>query len=1115
MNYLYSQDCIGNSVEGCSAGFFVPGRHSLLTYNRNVARLWTCNQGLVLVKEHILPESIRQVERYSLGDAHDGVIFLFDRAKITLAAFDVQKNEFRALSLKFFERAEFDIREEDVRMVRTITGIGMLQISKYWFSIFPLHPNTFGARAFKFSDIGGRVRNPVDFVFLENYSMPTVCLVYNSSPRRYTSVVNSDAVVFSIDLSAGRFHIVDEFAVPPRTSRVFCSGAVLLFVSPNTVLLRSTSSAYTLPLNAMSEAVGQEATGDVVLSDVNCFFIGMSCLVFNGNGDRFRLKIAMDIKRIINATIEFEGRESVVSCVGSVGEILFLGSLRDSSRLFRIRSCDRAAEKMEEPTEDEYARMFTADAARPEGSFSMQQLDEVAGVGVLNGMFMRTQSEAVCVSEGLHSSLCIVSSNMKLDVVKAVKIRRYLFCSRAFDLYLLSNLGESRVFRWDEGLQEAEGEHCRDGGTLLFAELGDRIVHVTQQCCMVLDRSLAAVFRNDLPVQIEDARVVGQTVVLRDVESRLTCFDASMGVVVSMSDVTCVADIGSMLFVLSGDRVTVFDLDKRVNLFCSDPVGGLPGCIRFSRDLGSGLMEGRARISEMCCYSTDRKLFLLLRTDVGMVVYESQDAPLDSEDAAELVFFKAHLSRCVVFHPNRQGRTFHRSRGVVFVKGVVHVFLVPTDRGLFLYKSQYSLNCLSAFGDQTVQLSKGYLALCDAPAQDGSAVFCSSHVVRMVPAKRIPKHIEHAGRYIAVASCEEAQKQDGECGSVSCRFHVDLYSAEYKHICSYALDENEYVFYVRHLVLDDKQGNNGKSPFLVLCTTFVEGEDRPARGRLHVLEIISVVPDLENPFMDCKLKVLGVEKTKGSIMQCEEIRGSIVLCLGTKIMVYRVDRSKGIVPVGFHDLHMFTSSISVAKNYIAAADIHKGLSFFYLQSRPVRLHLLSASEPLRNVTSLELLATDDELSMVCSDDSGGIHAYTYSPNNILSLEGTRLVKRTEIRTRLGRLFSCRVGFRHGSIAFCSRSNVLVQISGVEDSSYYRLLGVQETVAAHLGGVLGLNTKDHLDSDIHLPSLSLRTPIVLHVLNAFFWLDADTQDAVCAAAGMGREEVAGLIAACSA
>ncbi|AFN84029.1 pre-mRNA cleavage and polyadenylation [Encephalitozoon romaleae SJ-2008] len=1151
MNYLYSQESPWNGVEGCSAGFFVPGEPSFLTYNGNIVKLWKYNSGLVLVKEYMLLEKVCQVEKYRISPNEDGLVFLFHKAKVSLARFDPQKNEFKTISLKFFEKDEFDIRDEDIRSIKINGDLGMFQMNKRYFSVFPLFPGMFNAKVFKFADVDGKIKNPIDFTFLENYSIPTVCLVYNSLPRRYTVVKSYNAIVFSIDLSAGKFHVIDEFFVPPKTFKVACVGPVLVFMSHNSILIRSTSSSYSIPLNRMSEACeGRKVVNDIILSDVLFFSRGNTCLIFNGNGDRYRLVISMDIKRIIGAFIEFEGRDSVTSCIGYVNDLLFVGSVGDKTKVFEIKrlqvkpGVDAGSEKVDalkeylessenkdqdvQKQDEEYAKLFNEGSeSRAEESFVLHQVDEIANIGFLNGAAMKNENEAAFGVEGLEPCICVVSNTMPLEIVKSQKTKRYLHCWKALDFYILGRASETRVFGWPkEGFLEVDGEYSKDVDTLLFAELGNGIIQVTPTYCLLMGQDLRILNKVDFPSRALEGRVVcdGMFLAIKDMEKRLSFYDKEMNRIISISDVTCFGDVRNKIFILSEHILSVFDIHSRMSQFSPCSIEDLPDSIKLSPDtsVAMDLNEKKEEdgIIEMSMSLTGNKILMLLRLKGGyMVAYESLDLSglFDESFHQTITFFKIRLPRHVAFNLTAEAKAFYNLGSMVFIRAASSMFMVPDDKGHFLYKSRYTLNSATVNKNQLIQLSRGHLMVCKVPSvRDEQYVFGDGLVGRKIPILRIPKHIEYADRYMVVASCKDVEfssKDEKDCGIPvnTYRFYVDLYSERYEHISTYELDENEYIFDVKYLVLDDMQGNYGKSPFLLVCTTFIEGEDRPARGRLHVLEIISVVPSLESPFRDCKLKVLGIEKTKGSIVQCSEVRGKIALCLGTKIMIYKIDRSTGIIPIGFYDLHIFTSSISVMKNYILASDIYRGLSFFFFQSKPIRLHLISSSEPLKNVTSTELLTAGNELSMVCCDAKGTIHAYTYSPNNIISMDGAKLVKRSEMKTNLGRLSSSGIGFRKNSIMFYSKTNLLIYLVGMDDSYYLKLLKIQTSIMVHLKSVLGLNQRDYLNSDIHLHSLSLKSPIIMHILNLFSYFDLNTQKLISTSVKMSRREILDVLA----
>ncbi|KAM0675785.1 mRNA cleavage and polyadenylation factor subunit [Gurleya vavrai] len=130
-------------------------------------------------------------------------------------------------------------------------------------------------------------------------------------------------------------------------------------------------------------------------------------------------------------------------------------------------------------------------------------------------------------------------------------------------------------------------------------------------------------------------------------------------------------------------------------------------------------------------------------------------------------------------------------------------------------------------------------------------------------------------------------------------------------------------------------------------------------------------------------------------MSLSALRGNIAICQGTRVMVYKFDRLNGLTAIAFHDLHVISTSLATSKNLILVSDLLKGVSFFYFQNRPVKIHKLSMSEDIKNVNHVMLLTIKNELIMLVFDDRN-MHLYTYSPQNIYSKDGEFLIKRGEV-----------------------------------------------------------------------------------------------------------------------
>lgn len=237
-----------------------------------------------------------------------------------------------------------------------------------------------------------------------------------------------------------------------------------------------------------------------------------------------------------------------------------------------------------------------------------------------------------------------------------------------------------------------------------------------------------------------------------------------------------------------------------------------------------------------------------------------------------------------------------------------------------------------------------------------------------------------------------------EFGARSLRFYLELSTKNSELINEYEFLPDEYISATKMLELNDLQSAGGKDEFLAVCTSFVKSEDGLFKGRLLVFEVVSVNPEIDKPWTDKKLKIICIENCKGPVLDCCEIRGNIAACVGTKVLIFEVDRNEGINAIAFHDLQILATKIRSAKNFLLLADINRGLNFFFFQSKPAKIELLATSEPFE-CTDLDFIISKDILSFVAYGDNR-IRIFTYSPNHEMSQNGMTLVKQCEFYSSL-------------------------------------------------------------------------------------------------------------------
>ncbi|EPR79664.1 Cleavage and polyadenylation specificity factor, partial [Spraguea lophii 42_110] len=244
-------------------------------------------------------------------------------------------------------------------------------------------------------------------------------------------------------------------------------------------------------------------------------------------------------------------------------------------------------------------------------------------------------------------------------------------------------------------------------------------------------------------------------------------------------------------------------------------------------------------------------------------------------------------------------------------------------------------------------------------------------------------------------------------------FYLEIYTLEFVFVSEFKFLDFEVICDIKKMMLSNKMETK---EYIVVCTSLSKGEDRYTRGRILIFDLVDIVQyDQEdvkeesknnkmsksrlnhNKRNTKKLKLISEEITKGAVTCCSELRGKICLSIGTKIMVYELDVD-GLNGIAFHDLSIFTSSVSTIKNYIIASDIIRGITFFYYQTKPVKLHPLSSSEYLNNIIFTEYMVDEPKLALAGISYNGDIIFYEYLPFNLRSNEGSILMKKVEIKS---------------------------------------------------------------------------------------------------------------------
>lgn len=218
-------------------------------------------------------------------------------------------------------------------------------------------------------------------------------------------------------------------------------------------------------------------------------------------------------------------------------------------------------------------------------------------------------------------------------------------------------------------------------------------------------------------------------------------------------------------------------------------------------------------------------------------------------------------------------------------------------------------------------------------------------------------------------------------------------------IDEFTLTEDEYALCLNSVTLETKQTASGRQPFLVLGTSTCRGEDRPARGRLLVFDVISVVPEEGRIESDRKLKLLVDEEVKGPVTAISHINGSLLVAVGPKVIIYSFEDNESLTGVAFADVGVYGSCLSSLKNFFTVGDVCKSLGFYAFQVKPPKIVNLARDFLNRPIMSLEyILNNKGQMIVIAAEPAqsshsgpGLVHLLTYDPVNKASQGGQRLI----------------------------------------------------------------------------------------------------------------------------
>ncbi|KAJ2212161.1 mRNA cleavage and polyadenylation factor subunit [Coemansia sp. RSA 487] len=233
-------------------------------------------------------------------------------------------------------------------------------------------------------------------------------------------------------------------------------------------------------------------------------------------------------------------------------------------------------------------------------------------------------------------------------------------------------------------------------------------------------------------------------------------------------------------------------------------------------------------------------------------------------------------------------------------------------------------------------------------------------------------------------------------------FYMDLLSpVTWETVDSFEFGENEHIVEMRTLVLESSQALSGSKPFLCVATGFVLGEDVSSRGRVYIFDIIDVIPLPGRPQTNRKLKLLLKEEMRGTISALGELRGNLVISVGSKIFVRSFSNNDSLISIAFMDCQSWVRSLTGFKNYLLIGDLINSIWFAgFQEDGPTKVQVIGRDYHNRlPVEYTDLVVRGQQMQILAADSHGNMHFFQYAPRDVHSSSGLKLMRRGEYNLR--------------------------------------------------------------------------------------------------------------------
>ncbi|KAF4975163.1 hypothetical protein FZEAL_8018, partial [Fusarium zealandicum] len=213
------------------------------------------------------------------------------------------------------------------------------------------------------------------------------------------------------------------------------------------------------------------------------------------------------------------------------------------------------------------------------------------------------------------------------------------------------------------------------------------------------------------------------------------------------------------------------------------------------------------------------------------------------------------------------------------------------------------------------------------------------------------------------------------------------------------LESCESIECMKTLHLEVSEDTKERRFLLGVGTALSKGEDLPIRGRVHVFDIVTVIPEPGKPETNKRLKAIAREDIpRGGVTAISEIgtQGLMLVAQGQKCMVRGLKEDGSLLPVAFLDMNCHVSSARELPRtgLCLMADAFKGVWFTGYTEEPYTFKVLGKSSGRLPLLVADFLPDGTDLAIVAADADGDLHILDFNPEHPKSIEGMLLLHRT-------------------------------------------------------------------------------------------------------------------------